>query len=175
MNFRNLDYLSQGSAIQQKIKMLLDNSGIMEILKEFDPVLVGTFPIDIAIDSSDLDIACCYHNKDLFISIVTSSFSHLNNFLIEEIEIAGLKTIIVQFIVDKYPIELFAQPIEVNLQNGYRHMLIEHKILKVFGEDFKQKIIDLKKLGLKTEPAFAKLLNLEGDSYESLLEYVLEN
>lgn len=31
---------------------------IMEILQEFDPILVGTFPINIDIETSDLDIIC---------------------------------------------------------------------------------------------------------------------
>ncbi|MGL5579695.1 MAG: DUF4269 domain-containing protein, partial [Cetobacterium sp.] len=38
---------------------------------------------------------------------------------------------------------------------------------------FRQKIIELKKDGMKTEPAFAFLLKLEGNPYDKILE--LEN
>ncbi|MNK30599.1 hypothetical protein D3C87_490190 [compost metagenome] len=50
-------------------------------------------------------------------------------------------------------------------------MLIEHQILQEKGEDFRLKIIALKRNGYKTEPAFAKLLNLQGNPYLDLLKY----
>ncbi len=49
-------------------------------------------------------------------------------------------------------------------------MITEHAILKEKGKNFKQEIIKLKASGLKTEPAFAKLLGIEGDPYEELLK-----
>ncbi|CAA7391075.1 DUF4269 domain-containing protein [Chryseobacterium fistulae] len=54
-------------------------------------------------------------------------------------------------------------------QNAYRHMIAEYKILEEKGEDFKQKIVKLKKEGMKTESAFGMLLNLE-NPYEDLLK-----
>ena len=48
-------------------------------------------------------------------------------------------------------------------------MIIEHKLLNLYGENFTKEIVRLKKQGLKTEPAFVKVLNLEGDPYEQLL------
>lgn len=50
-------------------------------------------------------------------------------------------------------------------------MLIEHQILLKRGDDFKQQIIGLKLKGLKTEPAFAKLLGFKGDPYLALLNF----
>lgn len=52
-------------------------------------------------------------------------------------------------------------------------MLVEHQILAQKGKDFRAKIIDLKKMGIKTEPAFAQLLGLQGDPYKSLLKLEL--
>ena len=49
-------------------------------------------------------------------------------------------------------------------------MLIEHKLLLKKGEKFRQGIVDLKNQGYNTEPAFAKLLGFEGNSYEELLK-----
>ncbi|MNC60542.1 hypothetical protein D3C75_1104260 [compost metagenome] len=54
-------------------------------------------------------------------------------------------------------------------QNGYLHMLLEQRILNVLGAGFREAVIEMKKIGTKTEPAFARLLNLEGDPYEALL------
>jgi hypothetical protein len=49
-------------------------------------------------------------------------------------------------------------------------MIIESRILKEKGIDFKEKIIKLKSSGIKTEPAFAKLLGLNGNPYVELLK-----
>jgi hypothetical protein len=49
-------------------------------------------------------------------------------------------------------------------------MLIEHSLLTEKGEHFRQEIIKLKRQGLKTEPAFAKLLGLDGDPYKAILK-----
>ncbi|GGG28710.1 hypothetical protein GCM10011323_35150 [Pontibacter amylolyticus] len=48
-------------------------------------------------------------------------------------------------------------------------MLIEHKLLLQHGDKFKQQVVQLKLQGYKTEPAFAQLLGLKGNSYEVLL------
>lgn len=55
-------------------------------------------------------------------------------------------------------------------QNGYKHMIIEERILNILGEKSREWIKDLKRTGLKTEPAFTKLLKLQGDPYDILLE-----
>ncbi|MFD0616551.1 DUF4269 domain-containing protein [Paenibacillus sp. GCM10027629] len=48
-------------------------------------------------------------------------------------------------------------------------MIVEHRILQVIGTEGKREIRELKQNGLKTEPAFAKWLNLDGDPYAALL------
>lgn len=78
--------------------------------------------------------------------------------------------VICNFQVESFPIEIFAQNKPTTQQNAYLHMMAEYKILKEKGEEFKQKIIDLKKKGIKTEPAFGMLLNLE-NPYEDLLKF----
>jgi len=69
-----------------------------------------------------------------------------------------------------WSIEIFAQPIPTSRQNGFKHMMIEHRILKLRGESDKEQLRKLKSAGWKTEPAFALAYKLEGDPYETLLE-----
>ncbi|RZK33633.1 MAG: DUF4269 domain-containing protein, partial [Pedobacter sp.] len=83
---------------------------------------------------------------------------------------ANLNAVKSNFLIEDFEIEIFGQNISTQQQHAYRHMLIEHKILLEKGEAFRQQIIQLKKQGFKTEPAFAKLLGLEGDAYEELLK-----
>lgn len=171
INFRDLDYLLAGTAVQQRIYQMLMNSKIMQVLRAYDPVLIGTFPIDIAVEGSDLDIACCFEEKEVFIATVISVFRKVLDFNLDEVSIGGIDTVVVNFRLEEFPIELFAQAKPVNEQDGYQHMLIEYAILKDKGELFKQEIVKLKIAGIKTEPAFAQLLELKGNPYDSLLLY----
>lgn len=54
-------------------------------------------------------------------------------------------------------------------QNAYRHFQIEERLLKLGGKNLRRKILEFRGFGYKTEPAFAKVLGLVGDPYESLL------
>lgn len=168
-DFLNIDYLKSGTARQQKAFEVLNENLILQKLSEFTPVLVGTIPINIAIDSSDLDLACHWKDKNHFIEIIKKNFSEEKDFQIYEREISGLKSVIANFFIADFEIEIFGQNIPVSKQYGFRHMLIEAEILEKYGEDFRRKIIELKQNGIKTEPAFAQLLDLKGDPYEALL------
>ncbi|TGK16395.1 DUF4269 domain-containing protein [Leptospira kmetyi] len=53
---------------------------------------------------------------------------------------------------------------------GFVHLQIEHKILSIAGENFKNRIRFLKNEGWKTEPAFAYLLGIQGDPYHALYD-----
>lgn len=170
-DFLNINYLKSGTARQQKAFEVLNENLILQKLWGFTPVLVGTIPINIANDSSDLDLACYWKDKNHFIEIVKKNFSEENHFQIYEKEISGKEAIVANFFTDDFEIEIFGQNIPVEEQFGFRHMIIEAKILEENGEDFRQKIIELKKSGIKTEPAFAQLLNLKGDPYEALLNF----
>jgi len=170
-DFLNIDYLKSGTARQQKAFEVLNENLILQKLSGFTPVLVGTIPINIAIDSSDLDIACYWKDKNHFIEIVKKNFSEENHFQIYEKEIFGKEAVLANFFTDDFEIEIFGQNSPVQEQFGFRHMIIEATILEENGEDFRHKIIELKKSGIKTEPAFAKLLNLKGDPYEALLNF----
>ncbi len=57
---------------------------------------------------------------------------------------------------------------------AYRHMIIEYRILLEKGEAFRQSIVELKRQGMQTEPAFALLLGLKGDPYTELLNVYKE-
>ncbi|MEW5677372.1 DUF4269 domain-containing protein [Flavobacterium enshiense] len=169
--FDTLDYLAFGNPLQQKSYEVLTRFAVFDALIPFSPILVGTIPIDIAIENSDLDIACFWTNKNDFIKTVTSSFSHHLNFTISETIINQNETVLANFFIDRFEVEIFGQNVPVKEQMGYRHMLIEAKILKENDENFKNEIIRLKQNGIKTEPAFARLLNLKGDPYLALLDY----
>jgi len=174
IDFSNLIYLKSGNERQKRAYEVLEKYQIFEKLKPYSPVLAGTIPIEIDIENSDLDIICEVNlefEKDFLDNITANRLVPADTEVkIENIIINGEKSIILNFMLEEFPIEIFGQNIPSTEQNAYRHMLAEYKILKEKGADFKHKIIDLKKQGVKTEPAFGLLMELE-NPYEDLLKF----
>ncbi|RCX21420.1 uncharacterized protein DUF4269 [Fontibacillus phaseoli] len=158
-----------GTGLQAEVQELLEKHSIFETLRDYDPILVGTVPLDIQVPGSDLDIICEVHDFALFVEQVIFHFGHFPEFEIVRRQVEGIERIKANFICEGWPVELFGQPMPIRQQNGYRHMMVEARMLRLYGEPFKQEIITLKQSGLKTEPAFARLLQLEGDPYRQLL------
>lgn len=168
-NFWNIGYLADGNARQRMAYQVLTELDIFNQLSEFEPFLAGTVPIAIDIESSDLDILCCFITSKDFIRKVSAKFGGMSHFRVRQKE--NQEIVIANFKTDTFDVEIFAQPIPVREQYGYRHMLAEQTILAVYGAGFQEEIIALKRKGYKTEPAFAYLLGLTGDPYEALLEF----
>jgi hypothetical protein len=173
MTFENIEYLRDGNDKQKAVYRTLTDNYILDKLRLFSPLLTGTIPINLDIDESDLDIICCWKIKDEFIYTLTKEFSQFDRFTVSEQKINGYETILAHFHLDKFEIEIFGQSRPTKEQESFRHMIIEYGIIKTRGESFRQEIVRLKKEGLKTEPAFGKLLGLEGNPYEELLKYKL--
>jgi hypothetical protein len=132
--------------------------------------LVGTVPLGINIDTSDLDIICEVKDIAEFGRHCHAHFGDYQGFTMTRRVVEEIERMRVNFMIENWPIELFGQNKPTTEQYGYVHMIIEHRLLTLYGEKFKEQIIQLKSTGLKTEPAFAKLLRLEGDPYLRLLE-----
>ena len=71
------------------------------------------------------------------------------------------ESIKVNFEFEGFEFELFAQPKPVRNQNAYRHMIVEHMLLMQHPH-IREEILRLKENSLKTEPAFAQVLNING-------------
>lgn len=170
IDFENIDYLKIGNERQVSAYNDIIQHKILEHLKLYSPIVTGTIPIEIDIPESDVDIICECSDHDKFASIVTHHFSKMQGFQIYTSKQNNKKVTIAEFKTDRFLFEIFAQNTPTKQQNAYLHMIAEHAILKEKGKNFKQEIIKLKASGLKTEPAFAKLLGIEGDPYEELLK-----
>ncbi|MEP2280887.1 DUF4269 domain-containing protein [Maribacter sp.] len=170
INFDNIDYLKLGNERQQKAYNDIIQHKILEILEPYHPIVAGTIPIEIDLPESDIDIICECKDHNEFESVVTHHFSKMQGFHLYTRKQNDKKVTIAEFRTENFLIELFAQNIPTKQQNAYLHMITEYAILQEKGNSFQQEIIKLKASGLKTEPAFAKLLGLKGDPYEELLK-----
>lgn len=171
MNFLTVDYLLKGTQTQIAAFHALKDSQTLEKLSRYCPVLIGTIPINIDIPGSDIDIACYWRDPFEFINTLNREFHEFEGFRVSSKDQKTKKSIVARFRFGGFDFEIFGQSTPVTEQMGYRHMIIEHRLLEEKGEAFRQAIIALKKSGMKTEPAFARLLDIDGDPYEGLLIY----
>lgn len=164
------EYLSTGSTVQIEVYRLLKKHRILIDLSSYNPILVGTVPIGIQVEGSDLDIICEVNDFNEFERFVGQRYGGYERFEIARRIVDGEERIKANFTIEDWPIELFGQNKPTTEQNGYRHMVVEDRMLRLFGARFRQEVIRLKTEGIKTEPAFALLLGLSEDPYARLLE-----
>lgn len=153
----------------KKVLSFLEETQILSKLKEFSPTISGTLPLNIHTPESDLDILFEVADLKSFEEVVTSLFKELDQFKTSYSEHQGMESLVVNFNYNDLPIELFAQNKAVFKQQANQHFLIEARLLKLLGKDFRLKIQDLKSKGIKTEPAFGEVLKLN-EPYADLIE-----
>lgn len=172
MHMKLLDpvILSRGTASQRKAFETLSRLAIFEKLQPYSPVLAGTYPIDLDIEGSDLDIICASSNLEELSQLLQSTYGSESAFQIEHKVVHNRPTVIVRFRADEFPIEIFAQSQSVMAQDSVIHMLVEARLLAFAPPTAREYIRALKRSGMKTEPAFAECFEIKGDPYEELLK-----
>jgi hypothetical protein len=170
-DFKNTDYLQNGSLMQQQGWKILTDTNALTKLKAYDAILTGTLPLNLYLPTSDLDIICYAEDLTQFEKYITQVFGMYTGFESSIKNIRQTPSVIGRFRHNNFLFEIFAQPVPVHHQYAYRHLCVEYFLLKEHGEPLRQQVLQLKQAGLKTEPAFAKALNLPGDPYEALLAF----
>lgn len=146
----------------------LAQSGALQSLKAFDPHVVGTLPLDIAVDGSDIDIACHALDPVAFTVAVWTAFASFERFKIHQ-WVGSERPVVASMSVLGWDIEIFGSRLPVRQQTAWRHFDIERRLLNWGGPQLRRAVMRLRLSGLKTEPAFAAVLELTGDPYDALL------
>lgn len=169
-DWSDLSYLAAGTPRQRAAYAALHHLHIPSILAPYGPVLAGTIPLGLDLEGSDLDIICEAPDLGAFQRTVTSAFGAHQDFRAAIKDKAGLPSVIAGFMARGFPIELFAQQQSATQQRACLHLDIEARLLRLGGEPTLLAIRGLRRQGLKTEPAFAHHLQLQGDPYLALLD-----
>ena len=167
-DFRRLDYLAGGSADQRHVWSLLCRHDPFAALAPLDWALAGTFPLDIQVPGSDLDILVAVEEPAALAQRLPGLYGHLPGYTQHIGQFADGPALVAGFMLENVPVEIFAQARPVERQMAWRHMLVEARLLATFP-DSRAAIRSLKQAGMKTEPAFAALFGLQGDPYQALL------
>jgi ADP-ribose pyrophosphatase YjhB (NUDIX family) len=170
--WQDLDYLATGTPRQRAAFVCLQQLALFADLRTYTPTLIGTVPLAVDTAQSDLDIACFSSDLDAF-AAATDRYAVLPRFRRQRKEIRGVPSMVVAFASGAFDLQLFAQPLPILAQYGYRHLTVEARLLAYGGERARQAIRQLKGSGVKTEPAFARYFGLTGDPYEELWDLSL--
>lgn len=169
--FLQTEYLQFGTAKQQELFHDLEEWKILKCLHGFKPTLAGTIPLDIDTDTSDVDILVKFNIPAHLQKICYAKFRNLPNYSFSEKTIALRVTLVCRFQTKKFQYEIFGQSVEPTEQYAWIHLMVENRFLTLADSSFREEIRNLKRQGMKTEPAFCKLLDLKGDPYKTLIQW----
>jgi Domain of unknown function (DUF4269) len=165
--WHDIAYLAGGSARQRRAHRAIEELGVLRDLAGFDATLVGTIPLEIAEPTSDLDIVCRASDPARFAAELRRLYGTMPGFHLDSpdaaITVAG-------FAHGGERFEVFGQDRPVSEQAGFRHMVVEWRLLALGGDRLRRAVRRLRRAGAKTEPAFAAALGLVGDPFQRLFE-----
>lgn len=154
-----------------KFAMLVTELRLFEIFKDSEPFIAGTIPLSIDGRDADLDFLVSGTGHEEFTKVCSDSFGSCLEFSISQGHANGADYSLCSFLYREVPVEIFSSVNSTYTQNGFLHFQIEEKLLKYGVIDWQTNVIKLKADGLKTEPAFARLLKQEAvDPYKYLLD-----
>lgn len=171
--WRDPAYLGGGTARQRRALAALTELGILRHLARFDATLIGTVPIGVDRPDSDLDIACRVHDPADFEAELRRLYGSMCGFELRaadvQLPLPG-RAIVAGFSRGGERYEVFGQELPVDQQAGFRHMVVEARLLELGGQRLRDRVRRLRGGGAATEPAFAAALGLSGDPYRRLLD-----
>ena len=173
LSSRDAAYLAGGTPRQRRAHAALSGLGILRDLAGFDATLIGTVPIGVDVSDSDLDIVCRAPDPPAFETELRRLYGAMPGFDLHAAEVSlpapGL-AIVATFTHGGERYEVFGEARPVEDQAGFRHMVIEARLLELGGPPLRDRVHRLRAAGVRTEPAFAAALALSGDPYRRLLD-----
>lgn len=142
---------------------------LLDLLHAYDPRVAGTPPLGVDLPASDIDVLCHAPDALAFTRTAWEALAGMTAFTIHQWT-GDERPVIATFSAHGWCFEIFASIQPVSEQAGWRHFVVEQRLLALGGEPFRGNIMRHRRAGLKTEPAFAAALHLKGDPYRALLE-----
>ncbi len=147
----------------------VEAAGLLDALAAFDPVVAGSWPLAVALPGADVDILCHAPDLERFAAHCRGAFGGRGGST--QWRRAGPPPAVVcRFQFQGRLFEVFGQDLAVERQNAYRHMVVEGRLLGLYGLALREEVLRLKADGFGTEAAFARALGLAGDPYAMLLD-----
>jgi hypothetical protein len=145
------------------------SSGVLDVLCAFDPRVVGTLPLGLSVPGSDIDIVCHASEPTAFTEVVWEHFRSSDGFVLYQ-WLAQARPLVARFEWGGWTFEVFGDSRPVDQQPGWVHFEIERRLLALDDGRLRKAIVQQRSQGVKTEPAFARVLGISGDPYRALLD-----
>lgn len=145
----------------------IQHTNVLTVLAEYDPHVAGTPPLGLDLPSSDIDVLCFASDPDRFTTVLWAAFRSYPKFRMWQ-WIGADRPIVATFEAQGWCFEIFGQAKPVTEQTAWRHFAVERRLLALGGQRLATTVLAFRREGLKTEPAFAAALRLQGDPYETL-------
>ncbi|MCF3931905.1 DUF4269 domain-containing protein [Acuticoccus sp. M5D2P5] len=142
---------------------------VLDRLARFGPRLAGTPPLGLDLPGSDIDILCHAPDPAAFADAVWTAFAAHEGFAMRQWT-GPRRPVIASFMAEGWVFELFGDDRPVEAQEGWRHFVIERRLLAIGGAALHAAVMAWRRRGYGTEPAFARVLGLAGDPYAALLD-----
>jgi hypothetical protein len=146
----------------------LERTDVLRKLAAFDPHVAGTPPLGLDIPTSDVDVICFAPDAEAFACAVWKAFGTCADFRMWQ-KVGLDRPIVANFTGAGWIVEIFGQASPISEQGGWRHFLVERRLLALGGNAFRIAVMMQRAVGMKTEPAFAAVLGLTGDPYHAVL------
>jgi Domain of unknown function (DUF4269) len=143
--------------------------GVLKVLAPFDPHVAGTPPLGLDLPGSDIDVLCFAPDVRSFTDTVWQAFSNAPAFIAKQ-WVDPPRPVVASFEAAGWQIQLYGEATPVEQQRGWRHLIVERRLLALGGHGFRTAVLALRQRGMKTEPAVAASLELKGDPYLALLD-----
>lgn len=142
---------------------------VLERLADFDARVAGTPPLGLDVPGSDIDVLCCAPDAHAFAAALWAAFGEAPGFTLTQWRDPP-RPVVAAFDAAGWRIEVYGEAAPVERQQGWRHFVVERRLLALGGPRFRRAVLELRRRGAKTEPAVAAALGLPGDPYLALLE-----
>jgi hypothetical protein len=144
-------------------------SAVLDILRAFDPRVVGTLPLGLGVQGSDVDIVCHASEPTILAEAIWAHYRSCDSFVLYQWLAQG-RPLVARFEWGGWPFEVFGDRRPVDQQRGWLHFEIERRLLAFDDGRLRNAVARQRSQGIKTEPAFATVLGISGDPYLGLLD-----
>ena len=147
-------------------------SGLLDGLRDYDPVVAGPCPLGLDQPDSDVDVLCCAPPTAAFVEQVAAAVPDAEAFAWHRGAVDDqADAVVVTLHLDDLPVEVVAQARPTRDQCAYRRLVVERRLLVLGGAQLQARVRD-ERLGAdhaEVETAFARALGLAGDPATAIL------
>lgn len=147
-------------------------SGLLDGLRDHDPVVAGPCPLGLDRPDSDVDVLCFAPPTAAFVEQVAATVPDANGVAWRQGRVDDQRdAVVVTLHLDDLPVEVVAQDRPTHEQRAYRRLVVARRLLVLGGAPLQTRVRD-QRLGpdaVALEAAFARTLGLDGDPVAALL------